>query len=106
MLLSLAGIPLTAGFLGKFYVLMASVDAELWWLMIILVISSTIGLFYYLRIVAKMFSPAGNDISVTGSYRLTASNILASFILVFMLVWMGTYPSLFIKIISICCNSI
>lgn len=106
MLLSLAGIPLTAGFLGKFYVLMAGVDAGLWWLMIILVISSTIGLFYYLRIVAKMFSSAGADIPVSSPFRISASNILTSLILVIVLVWMGTYPSLFIKIISFCCNSI
>jgi NADH-quinone oxidoreductase subunit N len=54
MLLSLAGIPLTAGFVGKFYIVAAGVDAHLWALLIILVINSVIGLFYYLRIVTAM----------------------------------------------------
>ena len=45
MLLSLAGIPLTAGFVGKFYVLMAGVNANLWWLVIVLVAGSAIRTF-------------------------------------------------------------
>jgi len=42
-LLSLAGIPLTAGFVGKFYVLGAGLDARLWPLVLILVVNSAIG---------------------------------------------------------------
>jgi len=51
MLLSLAGIPVTAGFLAKFYVVPASASAGIWALILILVTTSTIGLFYYLRVV-------------------------------------------------------
>lgn len=54
MLLSLAGIPLTMGFIGKFYVVAAGIDASLWPLVAALVIGSVIGLFYYLRIIAVM----------------------------------------------------
>ena len=50
-LLSLAGIPATMGFLSKFYVLAAGADAAAWPLILILVITSVAGLFYYLRIV-------------------------------------------------------
>jgi NADH-quinone oxidoreductase subunit N len=56
MILSLAGIPLTAGFLGKFYVLAAGASATAWTLIIILIVSSTIGLVYYLRIIVAMFA--------------------------------------------------
>ena len=56
-LLSLAGIPLTAGFIGKFYVVMAGAESGLWMLIGALVINSIIGLFYYLRVVATLFSP-------------------------------------------------
>jgi NADH-quinone oxidoreductase subunit N len=56
VLLSLAGIPLTAGFLGKFYLLLSGVGSALWVLVIVLVVSSAIGLFYYLRVVFAMFS--------------------------------------------------
>ena len=58
MLLSLAGIPVTAGFLAKFYVIWAGVASGRWFLLMTLAVSSTIGLFYYLRIVAVMYSPA------------------------------------------------
>jgi NADH-quinone oxidoreductase subunit N len=50
-LLSLAGIPLTAGFIGKFYVLGSGVQQHLWLPVIVLVLSSVIGLYYYLRII-------------------------------------------------------
>lgn len=56
MILSLAGIPLTAGFLGKFYVLAAGASAAIWVLIIVLILSSTIGLVYYLRIIVAMFT--------------------------------------------------
>ncbi len=56
MLLSLAGIPLTAGFLGKFYVIAAGASQSRWVLLFTLVVSSTIGLFYYLRIIVAMYS--------------------------------------------------
>ena len=55
MLLSLAGIPLTAGFVGKFYVMTAGIGSALWLLVITLIATSVIGLFYYLRIVVTMF---------------------------------------------------
>ena len=61
MLLSLAGIPLTAGFLGKFYVIAAGASQSRWVLLFTLVVSSTIGLFYYLRILVAMYAPAGDS---------------------------------------------
>src|SRR5690606_29681903 len=54
-MLSLAGIPATAGFIGKFYVVAAGVDAGLWWLLALLVIGSAIGLYYYLRVMVTLF---------------------------------------------------
>ncbi len=56
MLFSLAGIPLTAGFVGKFYVVAAGVGSALWLVVIALVINSVIGLYYYLRIVVAVFT--------------------------------------------------
>ena len=56
-LLSLAGIPLTAGFVGKFYVLAAGVESALWLLVVLVVCNSALGLFYYLRLVVTMCTP-------------------------------------------------
>lgn len=58
MLLSMAGIPLTIGFIGKFYVIAAGVQGAHWGLLVSMVVGSGIGLFYYLRIVYRMLTPA------------------------------------------------
>jgi len=55
MLLSLAGLPLTAGFVGKFIILRAGAGAELWVLAVMLAVNGTISIFYYLKIVSAMF---------------------------------------------------
>jgi NADH-quinone oxidoreductase subunit N len=55
MMLSLAGIPLTAGFIGKFYVVAAGVQSQQWWLLAALVIGSAIGVFYYLRVMVTLY---------------------------------------------------
>lgn len=57
-LFSLAGIPLTAGFFAKFVVLMSGVNSDLWLPVIVLVLTSVIGLYYYLRIISTLFAQA------------------------------------------------
>ena len=54
-MLSMGGIPPFAGFAGKFFVFEAAVDAGMWTLAIIGVLTSVVGLFYYLRIIKVMF---------------------------------------------------
>jgi NADH-quinone oxidoreductase subunit N len=53
-LLSLAGIPLTAGFIAKFYLVNAAVNGHHWILLFALVIGSAIGIYYYLRVIYYM----------------------------------------------------
>ncbi len=53
-LLSLAGIPGTAGFIGKFYVFGAIVQADLVWLAVIAVLMSAVAVYYYLRVIMYM----------------------------------------------------
>ena len=67
-LVSLAGIPPTAGFIGKFYIFMAAVNGGMAWLAVVAVIFAAISAFYYLRIVMVMYmrDPEGSaTISVT-----------------------------------------
>jgi NADH-quinone oxidoreductase subunit N len=94
MLLSLAGIPLTAGFLGKFYVLTAGAAESRWVLLFTLIGSSTVGLFYYLRIVVVMYArPATMREDSILPLPLLATIALAALTgLVFLL---GVYPALF-----------
>lgn len=100
-LLSLAGIPLTAGFLGKFYVLSAGVHSSLWFLVIMLVVNSAIGLFYYLRIIRVMFhgpeEDTGDCLGAPSSLSSAGSIMLA--VLFFLLLWLGIYPGPMIEII-------
>jgi NADH-quinone oxidoreductase subunit N len=56
-MLGLAGIPATAGFVGKFYLISAAVDGDYTWLGVVIVIGSMISLGYYLRVVAAMWMP-------------------------------------------------
>jgi NADH-quinone oxidoreductase subunit N len=101
MLLSLAGIPLTAGFVGKFYLVAAGVASTLWPLVIILVVTSAIGLFYYLRIIFAMYGhpPQAAELSVAASsLSLAGSLVLAALTLV--LVWLGVYPAPLIDLIQ------
>jgi proton-translocating NADH-quinone oxidoreductase chain N len=62
-LLSLAGIPPTAGFIGKFYVFGAAVQAQMWVLVAVAAVNSVIAAFYYLNVVRYMFLvPADEDV--------------------------------------------
>jgi NADH-quinone oxidoreductase subunit N len=54
-MLSLAGFPATAGFMGKFYLIDASVSGDYTWLGIAIVIGSVLSLAYYLRVIAVMW---------------------------------------------------
>ncbi len=60
-LLSLAGIPPLAGFMGKFYVLSAAIKAKYYWLAVIGVLNSVVAVYYYLRVIMTMYfrAPSG-----------------------------------------------
>ena len=55
---SMAGIPPLAGFFAKFYIFMSAIDARLFWLAVIGVVTSVVGAYYYLRIVKVMYFDA------------------------------------------------
>lgn len=94
-LISLAGIPLTAGFIGKFYILLAALQSGFWLIALVLVISSVIGLYYYLRIITVMFS--GNKTKVIEDVKPHPVFYLASIItlclLTLLTIGLGVYPS-------------
>ena len=95
MLLSLAGLPLTAGFIGKFYILMAGAQASNWLLAFTLVVTSTIGLFYYLRIIVMMGLPVREGGEEAPAW-VPGVEIIALAGLVLVVVWMGVFPQPFI----------
>ena len=99
-LLSLAGIPLTAGFVAKFYVLAAGVGAYLWLMVIALVVSSVIGLYYYLRLIVTMFLPVLDSKEIVERVALTWAEGTTLAVLGAIVLWLGVYPGLFIDVIQ------
>ncbi len=101
MLLSLAGIPLTAGFVGKFYLLAAGVNTQLWLLVVMLVVNSVIGLYYYIKIIAVMFAQPETGKEPRKRLRpvfyLTSGSTMM--VLAVLLLWIGIYPSNLMRII-------
>ena len=107
MLLSLAGIPLTAGFLGKFYIVAAGASAAAWALILILVITSTIGLFYYLRVVVVLYQqPAAGDQTREPIPRQAPAATLVLAALTVILVWLGVYPTPLLRVIQAAIGSL
>jgi NADH-quinone oxidoreductase subunit N len=94
--LSLAGIPLTAGFMSKFYLVLAGVKSGLWLLAFSLVINSVISLYYYLRVIKTMFTPdkEGKKVSLNFASWLVLILIGAG------ILFLGLFPSLYTDLIN------
>ncbi|AJC67004.1 NADH-quinone oxidoreductase subunit NuoN [Dickeya zeae] len=102
MMLSLAGIPMTLGFFGKFYVLAVGVNAHLWWLSAAVVVGSAIGLYYYLRVLISLYLSAPQTLNrdTPSNWALTAGGVvvLISSVLVLLL---GLYPQPLISLVQL-----
>jgi NADH-quinone oxidoreductase subunit N len=78
-MLSLAGIPATVGFIGKFQLIHALVDGDYLWLAIVLVIGSMISLGYYLRVVAIMWMSGAAAAARRGAVAVAAGGPVQAF---------------------------
>ena len=65
-LLSLGGIPPTAGFIGKYFLFYAAVEAGFGWLAVIAVLMSAVSMFFYFRLVMAMYLKDGRSAKLTG----------------------------------------
>ena len=90
-LLSLAGIPMTLGFIAKFYLIATGVEGQLWLLVWTLVIGSAIAIYYYLRVVLTMTRPT-RDGGYTYATRLAEGGVVL-LLLGALLVAFGVYPA-------------
>jgi NADH-quinone oxidoreductase subunit N len=94
-LLSLAGFPLTAGFLGKLYILRAAVSSGLSILAVILVLSSLLSYFYYLRVIVVMYMSPPRVAGEHGAARLPGpamAGVGIAAALVVLLFFAGAWP--------------
>jgi NADH-quinone oxidoreductase subunit N len=92
MLFSLAGLPLTAGFIGKLYLVTAGIGSSSWALLAALIINSGIGLYYYLRLALAVCTPVeGAPAAERVPMPWSGAAVLGA--LTVALFWMGVFPA-------------
>jgi len=94
-MLSLGGIPPTAGFMGKFWLFGAAIDAGYVWLALIGVLNSAISLYYYIRIVVFMYV---KDVSIGSAPATVPTLSLALAVAVVATLLLGVYPPLLFRV--------
>ncbi|MGL5889103.1 MAG: NADH-quinone oxidoreductase subunit N [Bacteroidia bacterium] len=96
-LLSLAGIPPTAGFFGKYYVFTAAFTSGFGWLAVIGILASLVGVYYYFRIIIAMYFRPADETAVT------SSNIhqVLLFITSVLTIVLGLLPDLLLNVTSL-----
>ena len=90
----------TDGLLGKVYIVLAGIEAGTWLLLIVLVISSIIGIYYNMRLTLMMFRNRPADqpaLTLQAMSRLSGAMLL---VLSGLVVWWGIYPTSFIQFIQ------
>ena len=90
-MLSLAGIPLTAGFLGKLFIFECAVEQQHWILVLLGVITVAAGFYYYLKVIRAMYwqqpaNPDAPEIEVGPLAKITIALLCA------LIIWVGVYP--------------
>jgi NADH-quinone oxidoreductase subunit N len=104
LMLSLTGIPPTVGFFAKLYVLLASVEAGLAWLAVLIVLNAALAAFYYLRVIVYMYmrdaepAPAPVDTSPFGTVALALS--------VGGVVVLGIFPDAILRLVEVSAASL
>lgn len=99
-LLSLGGIPPTAGFIGKWYIFSAAVQEGHYWLAIIGVLTSVVSVFFYLRIVVMMYMTEGAEIPRPRVPVAAMTGLALAVVVVF---YLGILPA---RVIDLALNSI
>ena len=97
ILFSLAGIPPLAGFFAKFYIFMAVIEAKMYALAIIGLVTTVVSAFYYLRIVKIIyFDKPNKPFDKSYDWGLNASLILSSILILIYFI----YPSILTNVVS------
>jgi NADH-quinone oxidoreductase subunit N len=100
-LLSLGGLPPTAGFIGKWYIFTAAIEEGYYWLAIVGVLTSVVSVFFYLRIVVMMYMTEGPAEGTVPKIPLAGVAALA--IAVAGVIYLGVLPA---RALSVALNSV
>jgi NADH-quinone oxidoreductase subunit N len=90
-LLSLGGLPPTAGFVGKWYIFSAAVSAGYYWLAIIGMLTSVVSVFFYLRVVVMMYMADRQGAAVPA--RITGLGLAALAVAIVAIFYLGILPT-------------
>lgn len=97
-MMSLAGVPATAGFFGKFMVFKIAVEQHLWWLIVFASISVACGFYYYLKVVKAMYwQPATGETVTFVISPLSRATIIVAIAAVFVL---GVWPQPLLNLLN------
>ncbi len=96
-LLSLAGFPPTAGFFGKFLLFTAGISAGLTWLVVVAVLNSVLSVFYYARVIVKMYMQEPVETPAFSRSWLVAGALAVAAVGVVLL---GLYPTVVVRLIT------
>lgn len=98
MMLSLAGIPLTAGFITKLFAILAAVQGMQWFLVAMIIVGSAIGLFYYLRVMLTLFKrpKAFIEFDVAGHWGVRMGGIMVIGVTL-VIIYFGILPNSLIE---------
>lgn len=96
-LLSLAGIPATGGFLGKFYVFGAAVQRQYFWLAGFGLVNAGIAAYYYVNIIRVMFFSDGEEQKPVETFSVPAGLSAVLVLCTVAVFWIGLYPPTFIE---------
>ncbi len=96
-MLSLAGIPPLAGFVGKFYIFSAAIKEGFIWLAVIAVINSLISVYYYLRVTVMMYM---KEPEAVPTFKMSPAMVIALVITALGTIQIGILPSFYLNVVK------
>lgn len=102
MMLSLAGVPATAGFIAKFLIVKDLIDGQSWLLAILLIVGSGIGLYYYLRVIVTLYKKpveSAQQFSPQENWGKQVGGVMVLLVSALVLI-LGLYPDAILSVLD------
>jgi NADH-quinone oxidoreductase subunit N len=100
-LLSLLGLPVTAGFLGKLYIFTAALNSNLNWLAILMAVNSVIGAYYYFRVIVVMYMHEyKGPLPTDAPTRLSATAMMVVAVTAIVTLYLGLWPNQVLELLT------
>jgi NADH-quinone oxidoreductase subunit N len=99
-ILSMAGMPLTAGFFGKFYIFLGAVNTEMYWLAGLLFLTSAIAFYYYFGVLKSMFMSEPATENAEPAAALPWSLSLITWLGLLGTFALGIFPNVFLNVLN------